>query len=391
MLIQLISSLILGILSGTLTGLIPGIHINLISNLLISLTLFSINPIYLITFITSMSITHTFLDFIPSIILGCPDTDTELSILPSQKLLKKGFGFQAITLTAYGGIIAMFILLIICIPSVFLLPKIFEKIKSLIPYILILASLFLILKEKRKQNAIVVFAVCGLLGLIVLNLENIKEPLLPLLTGLFGASQIFLSLKNKSTIPEQKIFFPKVDSIKPIFASIISAPICSFFPGLGNGQAIVLANSIIKQGTKNFLILTGITNTLVMGFSFISLYTIQKTRTGSSLAIKEIVGTISKEQLILIIVTIIFSSILAFILTIYLSKKLLRKIHKINYSKISFTTLFVLFILTLIISGFLGIIILIISTLTGIYCIKQKVRRTQMMGCLLLPTILFYL
>ena len=27
-----------------------------------------------------MAITHTFVDFIPSVFLGCPDTDTELSI-----------------------------------------------------------------------------------------------------------------------------------------------------------------------------------------------------------------------------------------------------------------------------------------------------------------------
>ena len=32
----------------------------------------------------------TFIDFIPSIFLGCPDTDTELSILPGHELLKKG-------------------------------------------------------------------------------------------------------------------------------------------------------------------------------------------------------------------------------------------------------------------------------------------------------------
>jgi TctA family transporter len=42
-------------------------------------------------------------------------------------------------------------------------------------------------------------------------------------------------------------------------------------------------------------------------------------------------------------------------------------------------------------SGFSGLFVLAISTLTGIYCIELKVRRTNMMGVLLLPTILFYL
>jgi TctA family transporter len=41
-------------------------------------------------------------------------------------------------------------------------------------------------------------------------------------------------------------------------------------------------------------------------------------------------------------------------------------------------------------SGFLGIVILIASTFTGIYCNSLNVKKTHMMGCLLIPTILFY-
>ncbi|GAI25766.1 unnamed protein product [marine sediment metagenome] len=89
MLIEILIFLILGILFGTFTGLIPGIHINLVGVFLISLAasfLSFLNPIYFVVFITSMAITHTFVDFIPSIFLGCPDTDTELSILPGQSI-----------------------------------------------------------------------------------------------------------------------------------------------------------------------------------------------------------------------------------------------------------------------------------------------------------------
>ena len=80
MLIEIILFIFFGIIFGTFTGLIPGIHINLIGVLLVSASaslFFSINPIYFVIFISSMAITHTFIDFIPSIFLGCPDTDTE--------------------------------------------------------------------------------------------------------------------------------------------------------------------------------------------------------------------------------------------------------------------------------------------------------------------------
>ena len=121
MLIEILFFLVLGIIAGTITGLIPGIHINLIGAFLIALSttiLFSIPPIFLVVFISSMAITHTFLDFIPSIFLGCPDTDTELSILPGHELLKKGQGYQAIMLTAYGSLAAIIILIAISLPSI---------------------------------------------------------------------------------------------------------------------------------------------------------------------------------------------------------------------------------------------------------------------------------
>ena len=93
--IQIILALFSGILFGTITGLTPGIHVNLVGAFLVTLSatiLSSVNSLSLVVFIVAMAITHTFLDFIPSIFLGCPDTDTELSVLPGHELLKKGQG-----------------------------------------------------------------------------------------------------------------------------------------------------------------------------------------------------------------------------------------------------------------------------------------------------------
>jgi putative membrane protein len=397
MLLQIILALLLGVSAGTLTGLVPGVHINLIGVFLISLSasLFSsIEPVYLVVFITSMAITHTFLDFIPSIFLGCPDTDTELSILPGHDLLKKGQGYQAVILTAYGSLIAVFTLILISFPSVLIISKIYSFVSKLIPYLLILASFFLISREKKKFSALSVFLLSGFLGWSVLNME-IKEPLLPLLTGLFGASMLITSIKNKTKIPEQEISIPRKNLSKPItkafLGSLIASPLCSFLPGLGSGQAAIIGDSISKTDKKGFLILLGATNTLVMGFSFISLYVISKTRTGAAVAVQEIIKNISLEILLLILIIVIISGIISFFLTIFLAKFFLKKITKINYTFLSIITLIVLLIMVFFISNFSGLIVLTASTFTGIYCISLGVRRTNMMGCLLLPTIILYL
>ncbi|MFH1585656.1 MAG: tripartite tricarboxylate transporter permease [archaeon] len=401
MLLPLLLFLSAGIIAGTITGLIPGIHINLVGIFLVSLAasiLVSIDPIYFVTFIVAMAITHTFVDFIPSIFLGCPDTDTELSVLPGHELLKRGQGYQAITLTCYGSLAAIFLLILITLPSIFLISKIYNYVNFFIPYLLIAVSILLILLERKRTSALLAFLITGTLGILVLNPNEIlgkslelNQPLLSLLTGLFGGSMLVMSIKNKTKITEQKIIKPKVKSFRPIIGALIASPLCSFLPGLGSGQAAVIGNTLVKTNKKGFLILLGATNTLVMGFSFISLYIISKTRTGAAVAIKEIIGNPSPQILTLILATTFITGIIAFFLTIKLTEFFSQNITKVNYTLLSSITLISLILIVFLVSGFLGLLILIISTLTGIYCISLKVKRTNMMGCLLLPTILLYL
>ncbi len=392
MLIEILISAFIGVFAGTISGLLPGIHINLVGTILVGLsaTIFSlINPIYLISFIASMAITHTFIDFIPSIFLGCPDTDTQLSVLPGHELLKEGRGYEAVMLTAYGGIIAVFILILISFPLAFGISKIYDSIHSVMLWILLATSFLLVFTEKKRLTALFVFLISGLLGLCVLNID-VKEPLLPLLTGLFGSSMIIMSIKNKIQIRSQEITKPKIKIFKPIIGAIVASPLCGFLPGLGSGQAAVLGNTISRTDRKGFLVLIGATNILVMGLSFVSLYAISKTRTGAAAAIQEIIGILSWKILIILLIAVLISGIFSFFLTKRLAKFFSQRINKINYSVLSISILIFLTIIVFIFSGFMGLIILIASTLTGIYCNSLAVKKTHMMGCLLIPTILFY-
>jgi putative membrane protein len=390
MLIEITFALLIGILSGTLTGLTPGIHINLLGALLLSTIFLPINPVYLIIFIISMSITHTFIDFIPSIILGCPDTDTELGILPGQKLLQNGKGYEAILLTTYGSLIAIFIIVIIAFPSLFLIKKAYPFLEKIIPYFLILISIILISTERKKLTALKIFLLTGFLGYSITFLE-INQPLLPLLTGLFGSSIIIKSIKNKTKIPEQTITKPLIRFKKPILASLLSAPLCSFLPGLGSGQAGLIGNLFTRNNPKEFLTLLGITNTLVMAFSIITLFAINKTRTGSAAFIGQLIPNLEIKHLILILFVVIISGVVSFYLTLWLGKVVSLNVSRINYRVLAFITLGILVLVIGVVSGILGLGVFILSTLTGLYCLSFKVRRTNMMGALMVPSVIFYL
>ncbi len=398
MILEIIIALLLGIIVGTFTGLAPGIHINLIATLLLaSLSKFTNTPlIALAVFITSMSITHTFLDFIPSIFLGAPDEDTFLSILPGHEMLKQGQGYQASVLTLYGSLIALPIIIIFTPLFAIFLPEFFNIIKAIIPYLLIFLSFYLIFREKNILNALVVFLLAGFLGFATFNLP-VKDPLLPLLTGLFGLSSLIISIKtnqqlHKQTIsPLKSIRLTKLEFWKASLSAAVAAPLCSFLPGIGSGHAATLASEFIPQKRKGFLFLTGAINTIIMAMSFVTIYAINRARSGSAAAIKSLLTEITLQNLIIIIAMVIISGIVAFFLGIKLSKLFAIHINKISYKKLSIAVIIILFIVNIIFTNWLGLLVLITSSALGVFCILSNSRRINMMAALIVPAVLYYL
>ena len=145
MLVEFLLAILIGIIFGIFTGLTPGIHVNLITLILISSLIgLKIFPaIILAVFITSLAITHTFLDFIPAVFLGAPEEDSFLSVLPGHKMLKEGKAHEAVILTLYGSLAALFIILVFTPIFIYLIPIIYNSTKIILPFILIFISLYL--------------------------------------------------------------------------------------------------------------------------------------------------------------------------------------------------------------------------------------------------------
>jgi putative membrane protein len=403
MIIELIIALTIGILVGVITGLTPGIHINLIASaLLISspFLLLIFPPLSLVIFIISMTITHIFIDFIPSIYLGAPDESSSLSILPGHELLIQGRGYEALILSVFGALIGI-ILFLPLIPSfIFLLPIIYPYIQNIIPVILLIILATMLLFEKNKKlPALIILLLSSFLGIAALNL-NLKEPLLPLLTGLFGASSLITSITKKQKLPHQEIYplkiilmnLKKSSVTKSITSSLIASPLCSFLPGLGSSQAATIGSYVTGElDEKEFLILLGIVNSLVMSLSFITLFSINKVRTGSAAAISKLIPVLSSQDLIYVISSIMLSAIFSFIISIQIAKIFSKLISKINYNFLSLIILIFLTIIVFIFSNFMGILVYTTSTALGITCILLGVKRTTLMSCLIVPTIILYI
>lgn len=160
MLLELIIAIVLGIAAGIITGLTPGIHINLVSLLVLSAAPFLsayFSLIALACFIISMSVTHSFLDPIPSIYLGAPDSDQALGVLPGHRYLLAGHGYTALKLTVIGSFGAL-ILSVLLFPLFIQVVKYgYELISAYIGYILLAVVVFMILRDNKKLWALLVF------------------------------------------------------------------------------------------------------------------------------------------------------------------------------------------------------------------------------------------
>jgi len=392
--LEKIIPLILGIFSGTITGLTPGLHINLIATTLTTTPLTNIPTTTLIIYIVSLAITHTFIDFIPSIYLGAASEDTCISILPGHEYLLQGNGQKAIQLTIIGSTIAILSLIII-IPTLFIIIKTtYSLIEKMMGWILTIIIIFLLSqKAESKRWTLIIFFISGLLGIITFN-SNINQPLLPLLTGLFGASTLINSINTTSKVPKQKeskIKLNKKELLKPTILTLLISPLCSLLPGLGSSQAATISSKTTKKiSTREFLILLGSINTLIIATSFTILYLTNRTRTGAASAISQIT-TLTSSQLLIIIIVIVITTPIAIIITLQTSKKIAKHIHKINYKYISISVLLSLTIIIFLLTNIQGILIYTTATILGLLTIKTNTVKSHLMGAILIPTTLYYL
>ncbi len=399
MLEQILLAIIIGCILGTITGITPGIHINLVAALIFaasSLLLHYTNTTALITAITSMAITHTFLDIIPSTFLGAPNPDNALSALPSHKLLLVGKSGEAIRIALAGSFFGLITSAIFSPAIIYIVDMSYPVIKRYIAALLIGISIYTIQKSKSKTKSAFVFLLSGILGISVFSLKTLEQPLFPMLSGLFGISSLIISLNTKTTIPLQEkiksVVLGKISTIKNTMTSLISSVLTSFLPGLTSSHTTIIATAISKSNEqKDYIFVNNSINTISMMLSFVALFSIDKARNGAVVVISNFINNFTILHLALVIASSLVAAFLAIILCLKLSSKFAVHIMKINYSKLCKTIIIFLTILVLLLTGYIGIITLVTSTFVGLIAKLFNIENTHLMGCLILPVILYFL
>jgi putative membrane protein len=395
MLLEIALFFTIGTALGVLAGLVPGLHPNTLLVVLVSLFWLvegqAAHPI--LALVVSMSVSNTIANFIPSIFLGAPDPDNCLSVLPGHRFLLQGKGYEALFLTVVGGVSVM-LLTVLALPFIlWFIPFLYVNIHTYMHWLLLAVLAMLIYHEKgvKKAYSLLVFIIAGAAGFMLLSVLPAEQVLFPALSGLFGLSIIITSITQTTSLPPQKMTRrPRFESVKGSLAGWLAGMFVGILPGIGAAQAGVLASRALGGKERDFLVALGGINTANIIFTFIALYTVQKTRSGAAWAVSEIFGGITLNDVYFILLIALLSCFISSLVTLKLGRSCIALLERANYRKLNISVLIILSSLVFAFSGVFGMVIAALCASLGLACTRMGVKRMYLMGFLMLPTILYY-
>ncbi len=409
----------IGFALGIISGLTPGLHLNNFASMLLAISpqliLFGLTPFQTASIILSASIAQTFFDAIPAIFLGAPDSETALSVLPGQRLMLEGRGIEAVRLSALGSAGSIAFSLILIYPLSWIVSGYYDYLVKYVGIILLGIALMMIKSErgpwiegqgslvhwKYKLIATMLFLTSGLLGVFAFEHEGLLfsplnlEPqvLLPLLSGIFGASSLILSLSTKVQIPRQtesSIKMPGPSLIKAVLSGGLGGSLVAWIPGVSPSVASI-ATRLGSPGTaEEFLVSIAGVNSANALFSLVALYVIDRPRSGAAAAIQELMALDERTMamMMIIVVAVVVASYLA---TVGTADFAARTISRLNYPGLCIFVIIFLLAMTYAFTGLFGLFIFVLSTIVGLIAPLAGIHRTHAMGVLMLPLIVMYI
>ena len=397
---------------GTFSGLVPGIHVNTLAALMLSFyaaldSFFSDlfpsvhSGLLIASCIVSAAVVHSSVDFVPSIFLGAPDPDEVMNILPGHRLLMDGKGMVAVRSAAIGSAIGSMTAVVIAIPLHHVMSSgLSDVLETYTPAVLITVICILLVKEKGSILwAAILTVFSGCLGYVCMSApvpESIipGSLLFPLLTGLFGIPAMLLSTKS-GEVPEQKdpIHYPV--GYKEGLKGVLTGGIVGWFPGITATAGAAVASSFTKDaGKEGFISLVSSIGSASAVFALVTLSVTGKGRSGTMLAVSDILGNSvsgTGSVFVAMLLTVSIAIVLGYLITIGSGKLLSRTVAGKSLGHVNFIVIVSVISLVFLMTGIIGIVVLSASVALGLIPTAAGVSRVHLTGCLTVPATVFYL
>ncbi len=381
-----------GLLLGLASGVLPGIHTNTVVALL---TQSEMGTVSLLTTIVVLACARVVFELVQAIFLAIPDETTVVSVLPGHRMLMEGKGFYALTLCVFASLLALVLTVVMLPVSFFVFPVAFRIIEPFMFYALLVISVVLLASERgigKIARAILVFLLAGALGFVVLTFPIVREPLFPSFSGLFALSSMLIAARGGVSIPKQRDAQVEINArgiLFYVFIGVLLGLFADLFPGVSSpAQVAVLASIFLFLDAPKFLVTTSAIAVSHTIYSFVSIWTIGKARTGAAVAVRDLVGGMGSEWIFYIIALAVVGIAAASVLTLILGRPILKLISGADVRKLNLILIFYLLALVFVIEGARGILVAAVATCIGVLPPLLGVRRTHLMGLILVPVII---
>lgn len=394
----MIFEILLGVLTGILFGLIPSLHINFISYIFLYFGFFLVFPDKFYFFL-SLSISQLITSYLPQTFFSVPNTENIMSLFPLHKLFLKGSSFEGIFLTIIGSFFGSLF-------ALFFLPLLYLLFSSLIGFnyfisfaIIFTISSFLFFEKSHRDRLIVlfIFLSSSLLGLLTLKYNYfLKEPLFVCVVGLFSLPLLIKSIfeKPKSVFQrtESNFSFPSLQAIKLSVVGSLASLLIILVPSFSSSQAgTIVSRFKTNLSSKEYIVLFSSISISALIFSYFLAMFFYKPRLGYIAILLLERQVLSKVDVFFFVITVLLSVSISLLLLNFILKDVIRFINSRDLNKINIFILLLSILIVILISGWLAIPFLIISTLIGFIPIQYNKSRVLLMAYIMLPTLLFYL
>jgi putative membrane protein len=424
-------SVMLTVFVSTLTGtvlscflsVLPGLHAFNVMGLLVLLVLrfqeagVMLTPEMYLPFMMSVVVGWSMLNTIPAVLLGAPDESALFTVLPGQKYLMSGRGYEGAMITAVGGLGGLFLLVCVVGPiAPKILPAIQDVLRGHMHWIIWIIITYILMAEWPKGGitgvagwakfldawrglgaGLLTFLLSGLFGFVILyrpvvSVEVAFQNIMPAFVGLFAVPWCLLNIISGARVPSQYIarsYDINGDVVlRSIAAGGLGGGFAAFFPVITGGIGGMLAGHATAQRDERVFIMSqGVSKLVYYTGAFMLLFVpgLGIKRGGAAWMIQSLHLPTGYFDYYMILATIAISGALSFLMMGPLSRGTLWLIDRFNYRHVSSVALVIVIGLAFAVTGWSGLAIMAVGTGIGLIPVLFGSRRLNCLGILLLP------
>jgi putative membrane protein len=366
---------------------------------------------------TGMVVGWSVVNTIPAVLLGTPDESALFTVLPGQKYLMSGRGFEGTMITAVGGLAGAWFLLAVVAPCApVYLPVAQQVLKGHMHWVLWIIITFMLMSEWPKGGnrgkagwakfydawktllaGLATFLLSGLLGFILLTASPVShevafQNIMPAFVGLFAVPWCLLNMISAADVPPQRLAKSlDLDGdviLRSVWSGGLGGGIAAYFPVVTGGVGGMLAGHACAQREERVFIMgQGVSKFIYYVGAFMLMFVpgLNLTRGGGAWMVKTLYVPAGISDYYLVLGSIAVSAGLSYLAMEPLTRLTVRFVSRFNYRHVSTVALVVIVLMVLLMTGWIGLFIAAVGTGIGLLPVLFGSRRLNCLGILLLP------